>query len=951
MDSIFKTTIIMKQRHDFLHILATLACAFCFAACTPEDIIDIFTDDDQETPATPSDPTDDKNTVTVTSNGALVTHGDISINFPKGTFTNDSKVTVTEEKKGAHGGKYEASTFYKVTMPATANKNLTVRVKSDNLGDDVNYVMLSTGYAPSLQKEVPIECYPETTYSNGEYVATIPPTADIDDPGSLSFTIGLGHIPTLNNSEVKSTRGLSNLNWALESGEVDGVKWDIYMGWEAWALYNSGTLGQMKSFAPELNKCIKEAVHEIYQLGFRLNGDHSIPFYFSKTENWGEHVQHWANNNLWSCLYISIPKILEANCNMTKELKMTVIHETLHYFQSDYDPRYFSILKQGDNDHLALAEMGSVWIEKFTNGGQLSASFQLEPNGVGTTMDPVNKYRLGLSRNKGDISKLFPTDKAYAEYGYSLGPLLHYLTTYGGSYGITDKSVSEIYNKWGKLDNLLKGYTTLDLLNDWTQSHNWNFFDGGNSIDDYYLKLWKGEIVKGLSFVTDRAAFINFNNEMGTKKLPKGSVWPYGCEGITGTIKGFNGVSMKDKELVVRQDASDLQTYLLLANSAEKSKVTRITQFPQKAIVISENYIDSIVVSGEELEKYRTSDGTMDMGFFLLTTRQANYPSITGSKPSNVVVELRKAKGTTPSVAPTSLSFSAEGEIKTVKVEPAGYKYYGATVRNEGKGWCSVNVPGGCIVQISTQPNTSLEARECIVDCWVTNDPNYLTAEDKVKMPVKIVQDGATPPGGESDIIVTGMHESAYAMMVTIKVKEQMVGDDDIIDLDRVFILDEEEITFNQNGSTLHLSTNENGKTFSCDILNLTGDCSNTKAVNAKYTKSYDRGNGEKGSETITFGEIPLHYSYFPSYDSYGTLIYRLYEADGLKITSYTNTQISKNYIGEGFTTYTYKYVPDPDNMIEIDFNFDYQPNDAGYAPRYVPLSTTLPWQTGAAVR
>ena len=126
MDSIFKTTFIMKPRHFFLHILAMLAFAFCFSACTPEDIIDIFTDDDQETPATPSDPTDDKNTVTVTSNGALVTHGDISINFPKGTFTNDSKVTVTDVKKGEIGGKYEASQFFKVTMPATTNKKLTL---------------------------------------------------------------------------------------------------------------------------------------------------------------------------------------------------------------------------------------------------------------------------------------------------------------------------------------------------------------------------------------------------------------------------------------------------------------------------------------------------------------------------------------------------------------------------------------------------------------------------------------------------------------------------------------------------------------------------------------------------------------------------------------------------------------------------------------------------------
>ncbi len=944
-------------RHYFLHLLALLAIAFSFASCTPEDLLDILDDDEPETPVTPTN-SDDKNTVTVTTSGALVSHGDISINFPSGTFTSDAKVTVVEEKKGEVSSKYEASTFYKVTMPATTNKKLTVKVKSNNLGDDVNFVMLSTGYAPSALRETSIECYPQTTYAGGEYTTTIPASDNGDDPEKVSFTIGLAHIPTLDGAGVKETRSLVDLNWALESGEVDGVKWDIYIGWEAWALYSSGTLNQMKAFAPTLNACIKEAVHEIRNLGFKLNGQHSIPFYFSKTENWGEHVQHWAHNNWWSCLYISIPKILESNCQMTKELKMTVIHETLHYFQSDYDPRYFTGLKRGDNEHLALAEMGSVWVEKYMNGGALSTSFQLEPNGIGTTMDPVNKYRLGLSKNKGDIDKMFPGAKAScAEYGYALGPFLYYLTTYGGSYGITDKSVVELYETWCKFEKLLQGYTTLDFLDSWTKSHNWKFFDGGNNIDDYYLKLWKGELLKGLNFCSGRSIF-TFNNLM-KKTMPQGSVYPYGCEGLYTILTGFKDVSLRDKELVIKQESPDVQTYLLIANSAEASKVTKITQFPQVAMVISSEYADSIVVSGAELEKYRNSSGEMDAGFFLLTTRQSCYTSFTGSVPSTVVVDLRKAKGSTPTATPTTLYFSADGGKQNVKIDAAGYSYFGGNVREEGRGWCGVRayVDNGCYVEIGAQPNTSTQQRECIVDCYVSDVPNS-TDDQKVKMPVHVVQEGKAEdvPGGDSNIIVTSMHESAYAMMVTLNVRNQAEGSSSIIDLDKVMVLHPGDISFSQNGSTLHLEGKETStggssqrtQTFSCDVAGITHNCSSARVINAKYVK-ITSDNNSSSSETITFGEIPLTSNGFHEETSgkWASLHFKLYESEGLKVTSYASSVTSKNIIGGGTTTRTYKYVSDPNNMIDIDIYFDYIETGESYAPNHARLST-LPWQTSA---
>ena len=952
----------MMTKSFSLHMAVLLALVFGLAACSTKDPSDVINDNKPESPVnptTPVTPSGDNNTVMVTPDGAVVNHGDISINFPAGTFNNDVKVTITDVKQGEVNHDYEASQFYKLTIPATTAKKLTISLKSDKLGDDVNFVMYSPGFATSAHKATEIESYPETTYDKGEYKMTIPPINNGEDPENATLTIGLGHIPTLNDTGANTTRGLGNANWALESGEVDGVKWCIYIGWKAWWAYDRATLNKMKAFAPKLNAVIKEAVHQIRLLGFDLEKEpdpmtnalmpRTIPFYFSKTENWGEHEQDWLNNNFWSCLNIGIPKILEANGEMTSELKQTVIHETLHYFQSDYDPRFFSFFKNGDNDYVTLQEMGSVWIEKFMNNGQLSADFQIKDCGIGATKN--TKFRLGLSKANGDIPQIFTGEKPFADYGYSLGPLLYYLTTYGKTHGIGDKNVIELFQKCYSVETLVNSYTILEFLNSWTKDHNWPFFDGGNNIDDYYLKMFKGELIKGLSFYTLRHSstlpMLKFISEFSTKTVPTGKIYPYGCEVTDGLITGFKDIDLSDKELVIKQEAPDVQTYLLLANSSDQTKVTSIKQHAKVAMTISEDNSDSIVISGKELEQLRGSNGEFDTGFFLLTTRTSCYTSFTGSIPSKLTVALRKATGN-PTVTPVSLYFSAEGGTQKVRINTAGYERFGASVRSEGSGWCGVRayVDNGCFVDISTQPNTSTEQRECIVDCYVTNYKNPTDAQ-KVKVPVRVVQDGKAEEvsGGGSDIIVTKMHAHAYCMMVQINLKEKAVGGNSVIEPPRLLILDENEVSFTQDGSTLHLSATINQsdqtQTFSCDIVDVTGTCESSRAVNARYTKTINN-SSTTGSETIVFGEIPYNYGWFDS-DGEAHLDYKCTGASGLKVSSFSKSLTSKNYIGEGSQTTTYQYVEDAENLVEIDFFFDYVKTDESTTRSRSQLQS-IPW-------
>ena len=193
----------MMTKSFSLHMAVLMAFVFGLAACSTKDPSDVINDNKPESPVnptTPVTPSGDNNTVMVTPDGAVVNHGDISINFPAGTFNNDVKVTITDVKQGEVNHDYEASKFYKLTIPATTAKKLTISLKSNKLGDDVNFVMYSPGFATSAHKATEIESYPETTYEKGEYKMTIPPINNGEDPENATLTIGLGHIPTLNDT-------------------------------------------------------------------------------------------------------------------------------------------------------------------------------------------------------------------------------------------------------------------------------------------------------------------------------------------------------------------------------------------------------------------------------------------------------------------------------------------------------------------------------------------------------------------------------------------------------------------------------------------------------------------------------------------------------------------------------------------------------------------------------
>lgn len=93
----------------------------------------------------------------------------------------------------------------------------------------------------------------------------------------------------------------------------------------------------------------------------------------------------------------------------------------------------------------------------------------------------------------------------------------------------------------------------------------------------------------------------------------------------------------------------------------------------------------------------------------------------------------------TASVTPTELVFDFEGATQSVTVTfGSDYNYYGATVDENGEGWCTVAIPGNGKVDITVTNNAGAQ-RTCYVKCWVSavEDPSD---EEKTILPVSVTQ-------------------------------------------------------------------------------------------------------------------------------------------------------------------------------------------------------------------
>lgn len=168
--------------------------------------------------------------------------------------------------------------------------------------------------------------------------------------------------------------------------------------------------------------------------------------------------------------------------------------------------------------------------------------------------------------------------------------------------------------------------------------------------DDYYLQLWRGELVKDfcvndlkLPKYADQRTYM-FRNDF--KAIPyENECYPYGCCINKFMISDYRDIDLSGKELVIKQDTPGLASYLIWASDENKdSNKYNIYQRDQEAFDASIE--DSIVIRGKELEALRMSNGSFSHRLYVITTNTYSYLSLTDAirgwnKTSHVTVELR----------------------------------------------------------------------------------------------------------------------------------------------------------------------------------------------------------------------------------------------------------------------------------------------------------------------
>ena len=91
-----------KQHRWLLHLLGAAILLLGLAACGSSE----GPSEDEPNKPKPEVPVDDGDWQTVPATGGTIEKGDITITFPSGTFSKDTKVAISDVRKGETCGEY-----------------------------------------------------------------------------------------------------------------------------------------------------------------------------------------------------------------------------------------------------------------------------------------------------------------------------------------------------------------------------------------------------------------------------------------------------------------------------------------------------------------------------------------------------------------------------------------------------------------------------------------------------------------------------------------------------------------------------------------------------------------------------------------------------------------------------------------------------------------------------
>lgn len=864
-----------------------------------------------DTPVTPVDPGDWQ---TVPAAGGTITKGDIALTFPAGTFSSDTKVAITELKKGEVLGNEEVSPFCQVTMHVNSKNNVTVKIKCDQPEDDIQ-VVVST---PSIGKHAPddityIPVSYECTYSNGEYTAILEKSQNESSSENISFSVGLGHRAIFSSSRnINSSRATR----AIEGEKEGKITWYF----DTSRKFETDNAAALSTSIDNINTYMHEALKKIKALGFTLTiSERKIPItVFAKNNNtkdlWGKFNQHWSNDTK---SWFSIREDMLTDPKASQDdIKATIYHELLHYFQADYDQRIpFQKYRDCKSDDLLMYEAGGQWIEKFVYGFLPDRDSRM------------SSFLKGLI----DIEAIYPqTDigTARQSHGYAMSSLYEYWARVLG-----DDKIVDIYNEWAThIDGWgFKNDLTINILKRFASKHDSYIFYGG--YNSFIHDCVTGEISP--QFDLDNTDFESKSIKLDKKSIVfEGTSYAYGADTKRLVITLKSNESFKDYEIVIKPQTDDIDTYIYRCYFQKKVKegrfkLTRETSFTSA---------DSLVISGEELEAVRNGE-EINMIYYLVTS---HYIDTEKTKKYKVNVELRKPTLPSPTVSPTELTFEAEGGTQEAKITAPGFSYFGVSVDKAYSSWLSATPAKGGKVAVTAMANTTSEERMGYVKCYVANKADAPESEWVWLTPIKVTQKAGDASQQQQITEVeissfkfkTGLYanctQNHYNENGKLDKTEEYVSGSSFEGgyMDQSFTA--ENITSSFSGSTLHVKAEYEyrGQKYdvSFDVTGITGDYKEARvtSLTCKRVISESVFGHEKYNFTATYSNIPVNKIGKKSASDPLSLSRMTFEgtpANGMGISGYSCEKYTYDGWG-GYTHYHFDYLDNAANFATLVIEF-----------------------------
>jgi len=679
-----------KQSRMWLHLLCSIILLAGLTACSSSE----GDANGESEPIKPTEPISDGDWQTISTDGGTIEKDDITVIFPSGTFSEDSKVAITETS--AIGS--ARSKFYQVTLPKIGtNKSFTIKLKCEGSTNEVHAVVNTPGWNRNTGDIINMNFDLEPINSDGELSFDIP---EIDSNGDdiPFFSIGLADCPL----EVSTTRaGTTPDYWVT----VDPKDFDDLLN----------NMKEYKKLIAETGKHIPPAYKILMDdLKFQYPSDQrSLRYILSKDKDavggtWGVFIPSLFCRD-WSYVYLNDARFRNymnsPSTDLLNQLQATVLHETLHaftYYSYDSQARNFIIIRGLLGDMWAeFDEAVGCWVEKFTGAKVLSE------NTVAWQGNFIYEF---FPHEWGQI--------ATRDCGYGMATFIEFLAR-----KTSNQSIVKIFEalKSGKTDFRA-------VLKEFLDENNIPFFDA-ESYYDFAFSVMNNTFDPQITIRNTIYDLTNNTADLNKEEISlKGDVYNFGVLIQRVWIdKDFMKANTKSF-IKIAQNNDGVLTRVYYPNYPKENDLVLIGE--------SKNGESANINVDNFLETVKATEGTPII--YLATTRIENKEDFS-SLPSDITIKIAKeVEPNDARLSRDSVVFDWEGGYEEVKIYKGSYKYCDVDVPREFDGWLKAQCSEDGTVTIGTFTNYGEELKG-YVNCWVSNNASPGDAAKKI-MPLRVIQ-------------------------------------------------------------------------------------------------------------------------------------------------------------------------------------------------------------------